>query len=246
MTAEPSSTVDPSELHQFNASAGVWWNTSGVAKWLHKLNPVRVDYILDLVARTFGRPDGQDLRGLRILDLGCGAGVFCEPLAQRGAAVTGVDPAPSLIDEARGHARKMGLAIDYRCATPEALARGGETFDVVLSLDVAEHVADSALLVALCARLVSPGGLVILSTMNRTWKSYVQVIALGEYVLRFLPRGTHRWDRFIKPAEIRAMPGLEGFEFVELKGLTMNLRTWRLEMSGNSDVTYFIALRRPA
>ncbi len=244
VTVQTGSTVDPAELRHFDGAAGVWWDEGGTGRWLHKLNPVRTAYVLDLIARAFHRPDKDDLDGLRILDLGCGAGVLCEPLARRGAAVVGVDPGPALIDEARRHAAREGLAIDYRCATPEILVGAGERFDVVLALDVAEHVADSRLFIDLSARLVAPGGLVMFSTMNRTWKSWFQTIVMGEYVLRFLPRGTHRWDKFIKPEEVRAAPGLAEFELVELKGLTMNLRTWRLEMSDNSDVTYFIAFRR--
>ena len=242
MIAQLNATVDPSEVRLFDGEAEIWWDE---AAWIYKLNPVRVTYILDLIARVFNRPEKQDLDGLCILDLGCGAGVLSEPLAARGAHVKGVDPARSLIAKAQRHMLEEGLLIDYRCTRPEVLADASELFYVVLALDVAEHVADSTLFIDMCSRLVVPGGLILFSTVNRTWKSWFEVIAMGEYILRYLPRGTHRWNKFIKPDEIQASSALASFTMVDLKGLSMKLRQWRLEISNKIDVIYFIALRAP-
>lgn len=243
MVAQLDATIDPIEVSRFDSEADIWWDE---AAWLHKLNPVRLTYVLDLIARVFNRSEKQDLGGLHILDLGCGGGVLSEPLAARGAHVTGVDPAPSMIAKAQQHMLQAALSIDYRCTTPEVLAGAGELFDVVLALDVAEHVADSKRFIDACTRLVAPGGLVVLSTVNRTFKSWFQVIAMGEYILHFLPRGTHRRDKFIKPDEIRQSAALANFTMVDLKGLSMKLPQWRLEISNNTDVIYFIALQAPS
>lgn len=239
-----ASTVDEDEIRHFDAHSGVWWDEAGVAKWIHSLNPLRVDYTLALIARTIGLAAPGRLDGLRILDVGCGAGVFTEPLARLGATIVGIDPGEALIEVATRHAATSGLAIDYRCTTPEALVTAGEAFHVVIAYDVIEHVADPRLFLDACAKLVDRGGIVVLSTMNRTIPSYLQVILLGEYVLRFLPRGSHRWKRFIKPQEIANALAQCGLATVDLKGLTMNLRTWKLQISGKTNVTYFIALQR--
>ena len=185
------STIDPSELAHYESAADLWWDTSTVAKWLHKYNTVRVPYIRDAICRRFGRDFRQPdcLKDLRILDIGCGGGVLCEPLAQLGAAVTGVDPAGTAIGVANRHAQEANIIVDYRCDTIEALARAGEQFDVVLTMEVVEHVAHVGNFLDKCASLVQPGGLLILSTINRTWKSYVFAIVMGEYILRLLPRG---------------------------------------------------------
>ncbi len=244
--AGSASTVDPAELKHFAAAADIWWDADGIARWIHSMNPMRVDYTVDVAARALDRPVDGCIDGLRILDLGCGAGVMSEPLVERGGVVTGIDPAQSLIDVAKAHASQRGLAIDYRCTTPEALAQAGETFDVVVAYDVVEHVADAELFLRLCASLTAPDGVLIVSTMNRTIRSFLQAIVIGEYVLRFLPRGSHNWKKFIKPREIKATVAPLGLRHMESKGLTMDLRRWRLRISDNVAVTYFIAFRRAA
>jgi 2-polyprenyl-6-hydroxyphenyl methylase / 3-demethylubiquinone-9 3-methyltransferase len=236
------STIDPAELAHYEAVAGWWWNSRTVAKWLHKYNVVRVPYIRDAACRRFRRDSSQPncLRDLRVLDVGCGGGVLCEPLAQLGATVVGVDPARTAIGVAKRHAMEAGITVDYRCDTIEALARAGEKFDVVLAMEVIEHVAHSDDFLDRCAELVRPGGLVILSTFNRTWKSYVFAIVLGEYVLRLLPRGTHQWRRFVRPDEIRSSLERNLFRVVNVSGVTMNLRSRLLQLSNDSSVNYML------
>src|SRR5579862_3859867 len=204
MSIDTSPTVDPAEVARFAALAATWWDPRGKMGMLHRFNPVRLGFIKETACRQFGR-DGKDLRalsGLRILDIGCGGGILCEPLARLGADVVGVDPAQPNIEAARLHAAGAGLAIDYRVSTAEALADAGERFDVVLAMEVVEHVADLPLFVRRCGEMVEPGGLMIAATINRTLKSFVLAIVGAEYVLRWVPRGTHRWDRFVTPNEL--------------------------------------------
>ena len=198
---------------------------AGEAGWLHKYNPVRVGYIRDAACRRWRRDSSRAdcLQGLRILDIGCGGGLLCEPLAALGGTIVGADPAPGAIEAARLHARGSGLAIDYRGTTAEALAAAGERFDIVLAMEVIEHVADHDVFLDRCAALVGPGGLMILSTINRTWKSFAYAIVAAEYVLRLLPRGTHQWERFLKPAEIGAALAPHGLRTSNVSGVTMNL-----------------------
>jgi 2-polyprenyl-6-hydroxyphenyl methylase/3-demethylubiquinone-9 3-methyltransferase len=236
------STIDPAELAHYESVAGLWWDSRSIAKWLHKYNVVRVPYIRDAVSRQFRRDSSQPdcLRDLRVLDVGCGGGVLCEPLAQLGASVVGVDPARTAIGVAKRHAVETGITVDYRCATIEALARAGEKFDVVLAMEVIEHVANSADFLDRCADLVRPGGLVILSTINRTWKSYAFAIAMAEFVLRLLPPGTHQWRRFVRPDEIRSSLETNLFRVVDVSGVTMNLRSGLLRLSNDSSVNYML------
>jgi len=236
------STIDPSELAHYESVADLWWDTRTVAKWLHKYNVVRVPYIKDAICQRFGRGFSQPdcLRDLRILDIGCGGGVLCEPLAQLGAAVTGVDPAGTAIGVAKRHAKEASIIVDYRCDTIEALARAGEQFDVVLAMEVVEHVAHIDNFLDRCARLVRPGGLLILSTINRTWKSYAFAIVMGEYVLRLLPRGAHQWRRFVLPEEIEVSLKRNPFRVVDVSGVTMNLRSRHLQLSNDVSVNYML------
>jgi 2-polyprenyl-6-hydroxyphenyl methylase/3-demethylubiquinone-9 3-methyltransferase len=237
-----ASTVDSAELAHYEAVADGWWDIRTVAKWLHKYNVVRVPYIKIAACRQFGRDPSQPdcLRDLRVLDIGCGGGVLCEPLAQVGAAVVGVDPARTAIAVAKRHAREAGITVDYRCDSIETLARAGEKFDVVLAMEVIEHVAHSADFLDRCAELVRPGGLVILSTINRTWKSYAFAIVMGEYVLRLLPRGAHQWRKFVQPDEITSSLERNLFRVVDVSGVTMNLRSRRLQISNDSSVNYML------
>ncbi len=236
------STIDPAELAHYETVADSWWDTRTVAKWLHKYNVVRVPYIRDAICQRLGRDVSKPdcLRDLRILDIGCGGGVLCEPLAQLGAAVTGVDPAGTAIGVARRHAKEASIIVDYRCDTIEALARAGEQFDAVLAMEVVEHVAHIGDFLDRCAHLVRPGGLLILSTINRTWKSYAFAIVMGEYVLRLLPRGAHQWRRFVLPEEIETSLKRNPFRVVDVSGVTMNLRSRHLQLSNDVSVNYML------
>jgi 2-polyprenyl-6-hydroxyphenyl methylase/3-demethylubiquinone-9 3-methyltransferase len=239
-------SIDPAELAHYESAADLWWDEKTVAKWLHKYNFVRVPYIRDALCRQFGRdPDEPNcLRDLRVLDIGCGGGVLCEPLARIGAKVTGVDPAVSAISVAKRHAQESGIAVQYQCSTIEALARAGESFDAVLAMEVIEHVADVDAFLSGCANLVPPGGLLILSTINRTLKSYAFAIAIGEYVLRLLPRGAHQWRRFVTPDEVEASLTKRSFSIVGVSGVTMNLRSRRLQLSNDANVNYLLTARK--
>jgi 2-polyprenyl-6-hydroxyphenyl methylase / 3-demethylubiquinone-9 3-methyltransferase len=202
--SKAATTVDVEDVARFSALAAQWWDPTGKFAVLHKINPLRLDYIRDHVAARFGRDAASDrsLQGLRILDIGCGGGLLCEPLARLGASVVGVDPSDKNIGTAKVHAEGSGLKIDYRCATAEDLAAAGETFDVVVNMEVVEHVADLGLFVGACASMVKPGGLMFVSTINRTMKAFALAIVGAEYVLGWVPRGTHQWDKFVTPDEL--------------------------------------------
>jgi 2-polyprenyl-6-hydroxyphenyl methylase/3-demethylubiquinone-9 3-methyltransferase len=247
MSPKIDRTIDPAELARFEVLAGQWWDSRTVAGWSHKYNVVRIPYVRDAACRQFMRDSGQPdcLRDLRVLDIGCGGGVLCEPLAKLGATMVGLDPARTAIGVAKHHAMEAGLAVDYRCDTIEALVAAGETFDVVLAMEVIEHVAHSDVFLDTCAELVKPGGLVILSTINRTLKSYAFAIAMGEYILRLIPRGSHRWRKFVRPDEIRSALERNQFHLVDLSGVTMNLRSWLLQLSTDSSVNYMLTAARP-
>ena len=227
-------TVDPSEIEKFAAIADEWWSADGKFKPLHKFNPVRIGYIRDKICERFER-DGMaptPLQGLRILDIGCGGGLLCEPLCRLGASVTGVDATERSVMAARAHAEQMGLEIDYQFTTVEALAESGETFDVVLNMEVVEHVADVDLFLEKSGSLVNEGGLFFLATLNRTAKSFALAIVGAEYILRWLPRGTHDWQKFVKPSEAAAALRRARLEPQELTGVAYNPITdsWRLAL----------------
>jgi 2-polyprenyl-6-hydroxyphenyl methylase/3-demethylubiquinone-9 3-methyltransferase len=241
-----SASVDTAELARFSALASEWWDPRGKMAPLHKFNPVRLAYIRDQVASHFGRDCKKldSLKGLRILDIGCGGGVLSEPLARLGAPVVGADPAAANIAVARRHAVQSGLTIDYRCTTAEALADAGERFEVVLAMEVVEHVANVPLFVRRCGEMVKPGGVMIVATLNRTLKSFALAIVGAEYVLRWLPRGTHQWDKFVTPGELEA--ALDGAELrsIDRKGMIYDLfaDTWGL--ADNTDVNYLVTAER--
>ncbi|GIK79821.1 MAG: ubiquinone biosynthesis O-methyltransferase [Alphaproteobacteria bacterium] len=237
-----SSTVDRAEVDQFERLAETWWNERGPMATLHKFNPVRLGYIRDQAALHFGRDSKQAgcLSGLRMLDIGCGGGILSEPLARLGAVMVGADPAQANIEVARRHAAQSGVSIDYRATTAEALADAGERFDVVLAMEVVEHVADVALFVARCAEMVRPGGMMIAATLNRTLKSFALAIVGAEYVLRWLPRGTHRWDKFVTPEELETAMRHADLRLVDERGVVYNLLRDVWLLSDDMDVNYML------
>jgi 2-polyprenyl-6-hydroxyphenyl methylase / 3-demethylubiquinone-9 3-methyltransferase len=243
-----NSSVDEREVARFAALSADWWDPRGRMGMLHKLNPTRLAYIRDTACRHFERdPKARKcLEGLRVLDIGCGAGILCEPLCRLGASVVGADPAEANIAAARLHAERGGLAIDYRATTAEALAEAGETFDMVLAMEVVEHVADLAAFVHCCAGMVAPGGVMVTATINRTLKSFALAIVGAEYVLRWLPRGTHRWDKFVTPHELEAALERSGLRATDERGVVYNILLDAWQLSGDMDVNYMIAAERPA
>src|ERR1043166_7900537 len=237
-----ASTIDEAEVARFSALAEEWWDPRGKMAVLHKFNPVRVPYIRDAACKRFGS-DGKrldSLKGLRILDIGCGGGILCEPLARLGASGGGAGPAQRNIAAAKLHAEQGGLAIDYRVTTAETLADAGERFDIVLAMEVVEHVADVKLFVARCAEMVQPGGLMIAATINRTLKSFAFAIVGAEYVLRWLPRGTHSWDKFVTPDELEIAMERAGLRSTDERGVIYNLIADRWELSTDTDVNYMV------
>ncbi|MGA8649727.1 MAG: bifunctional 2-polyprenyl-6-hydroxyphenol methylase/3-demethylubiquinol 3-O-methyltransferase UbiG [Xanthobacteraceae bacterium] len=240
-------TVDQDEVARFSRLAGEWWDPRGPMAALHKFNPVRLAYIRDRAAEHFGRdPTKLDsLKGLRILDIGCGGGILCEPLARLGASVVGADPSEKNIAVARRHAAQSGLAIDYRDATAEALAEAGEIFDVVLAMEVVEHVTDVGQFIGRAAALVKPGGLLFVATLNRTAKSFALAIVGAEYILRWLPRGTHQWDKFVTPNELEIAIERSGLRISGETGVIYNLLADRWQLSRDMDVNYMVVAETP-
>ena len=242
-------TVDPAEVAKFEAMAAEWWNPDGKFKPLHMLNPCRLDYITRQIAAEFGRDltGARPFAGLRILDIGCGGGLLAEPMARLGASVVGADAAERNIPVARLHAEQSGLAIDYRHTTAEALAAAGEVFDVVLNMEVVEHVSDPAAYLAACHDLLRPGGLMVCSTLNRNAKSFAMAIVGAEYVMRWLPKGTHDWQKFITPDELYALIRGAGLDPVDRKGMVFNPLSWRWSLSDRDlSVNYVTASLRRA
>ncbi|HMK69583.1 MAG TPA: bifunctional 2-polyprenyl-6-hydroxyphenol methylase/3-demethylubiquinol 3-O-methyltransferase UbiG [Xanthobacteraceae bacterium] len=241
-------TIDEGEVARFSRLASQWWDPRGPMAPLHRLNPVRLAYIRDRAAAHFERdPKRLDsLAGLRILDIGCGGGVLCEPLARLGASMVGADPSASNIEVAQFHAARSGLAIDYRNTTAEALAAAGEAFDVALAMEVVEHVADVGLFVELAAAMVKPGGLLFVATLNRTVKSFALAIVGAEYILRWLPRGTHQWDKFVTPNELEIAIEQGGAHLIDETGVIYNLLADRWQLSADMDVNYMVVAQKAA
>lgn len=228
-----SSSIDAAEIAKFEAMAAEWWDPNGKFRPLHMMNPVRLDYITRQIGAEFGR----DLTGkrpfasLRLLDIGCGGGLLSEPMSRLGADVVGADAAERNIPVARLHAEAQGLAVDYRHTTAEALAAAAESYDVVLAMEIVEHVADPAAFVATCRDLLKPGGLMIASTINRNSKSFMAAIIGAEWVMRWLPKGTHDWAKFITPDELAAMMARAGLDPVDRKGFVFNPVSWQWSVS---------------
>jgi 2-polyprenyl-6-hydroxyphenyl methylase/3-demethylubiquinone-9 3-methyltransferase len=239
-------SVIDAEIARFNRLSATWWNVEGPMRPLHVTNALRVGYLLERIAEHFGRDAQAALEGLRVLDVGCGAGLVCEPLARRGARVTGVDAAAGNVAAARLHAQPQALDIDYRHGDPLAALRPEERFDVVLLLEVVEHVHDVPAFVAAAARHVAPGGLLVASTIDRTLKSFAFVIIGAECVFRVLPRGTHQWRRFVRPAELQAAARCSGLNPIDLRGMRYLPVLHRAAWVRSTSVNYIAAFTRPA
>ena len=243
---ETKSTIDSEEVARFSAMAEEWWDPTGKFKPLHKFSPVRLEYIKDHVSRHFGRdPKASDaFKGLRFVDIGCGGGLLSEPMARLGADVVGADPSETNIKIARLHMKTSGLEIDYRAETAEALAAAGETFDVVFSMEVIEHVADVPLFLEATAQMVRPGGLMFVATINRTLKAYALAIVGAEYVLRWLPKGTHSYEKLVRPSEIEGPLQTSGLTMIDRCGVTYNPLTDTWARSRDMDVNYMMLAER--
>ena len=242
-TAARAGSVDPEELAKFSALAEAWWDPDGQFKPLHRLNPARLTFIRDRAAARFGRDPKAErpLAGLTVLDIGCGGGLLAEPMTRLGATVTGLDAAGESLQIARAHAAEQGLEIDYRQTTAEELAAEGAQYDLVLNMEVVEHVADVAGFMAAAGALTKPGGAMVVSTLNRTPKAFLLAIVGAEYLLRWLPPGTHDWRRFLRPSEVARMLRPAGLEVAEVCGLAYNPLTdaWRLAPR-DTDVNYML------
>ena len=237
-------TIDPAEVAKFQAMASEWWDPRGKFRPLHLMNPCRLDYITRQIGAEFGRDLTAPLpfAGLRLLDIGCGGGLLSEPMARLGATVVGADAAERNIPVAQVHAAQSGLTIDYRHTTAEALAEAGERFDVVLNMEVVEHVADPLAYLTACQTLLKPGGLMVCSTMNRNAKSYLMAIIGAEWVMRWLPKGTHDWQKFITPDELYDLIRRAGLDPVDRKGMVFNPVSWRWSLSARDlSVNYVTA-----
>ena len=239
-------SVDAAEVERFSRYAADWWNPRGPMAALHKFNPVRLAYIRDQTAVGFGRdPKKLDcLKGLRMLDIGCGGGILSEPLARLGASMVGADPSEDNIAAAQAHASKAGVAVDYRATTAEGLSAANERFDVVLAMEVVEHVADVEAFMGACAAMVKPGGLMIAATLNRTLKSFALAIVGAEYVLRWLPRGTHQWNKFVKPEELESAIERNALQVIGERGVIYNPLADRWQLSSDMDVNYMLVAQR--
>jgi 2-polyprenyl-6-hydroxyphenyl methylase/3-demethylubiquinone-9 3-methyltransferase len=237
----PGSTVDANEIAKFSKLSAEWWDPSGKMAPLHKINPLRLTYIRDAAARKFERnvKSLNCLSGLRVLDIGCGAGLLCEPLTRLGAQVIGVDASASNIAVAKLHADKGHLSIDYRCTTVEEMDVR-ERFDVVLAMEVVEHVSDVGLFLSRCAAMLKPGGLMVVSTLSRTWKSFALAIVGAEYILRWLPRGTHQWEKFITPDELAKYLLDNRLVITEQTGVVYSPFADKWGLSSDTDVNYMV------
>ncbi len=242
-----AATLDEREVERFTALAREWWDPRGKFAPLHKINPTRLTYIRDQLCDRFGRErrDAGSLSGLTIADIGCGGGLLCEPLARLGAEVTGIDPGAESIEVARLHAAGQGLTIDYRAETAAALAASGARFDAVLAMEVVEHVPDLTGFLRETAALIKPGGLLVLSTINRTLKSYALAIVAAEYVLRWLPVGTHQWDRFVTPSELAGSVRACGLKELDRRGMVLDPLRGEWGLSDDTDVNYLMTAELP-
>lgn len=242
-----SPSLDPAEVEKFSKIAAEWWNPKGKFAVLHVFNPVRLTYIKEQVTARFARDPfaRRPFEGLSFLDIGCGGGLLTEPMARLGATITGIDPSEKNIATASVHASEQDLAIDYRAITAEALAEAGDTFDVILNMEVIEHVADAEAFVATCARLLKPGGLIFVATLNRTLKSFGLAIIGAEYVLGWLPKGTHQWEKFITPQELDTWLAASGLKPLDRTGVTYNPFSGEWRRARDMDVNYMLVAQKP-
>jgi 2-polyprenyl-6-hydroxyphenyl methylase/3-demethylubiquinone-9 3-methyltransferase len=248
MTEAARTTVDKDQVEWFSKMAAEWWSPTGKFKPLHKFNPVRISYIRDRICQNFDRDPKahRPLEGLRILDIGCGGGLLSEPVARMGATVVGADPSEKNIGIASAHAKETGTPVDYRAVTAEDLARAGETFDVVLNMEVVEHVADVELFLTTCAGMVRPGGLMFMATINRTLKARALAIFAAENVLRWLPRGTHQYEKLVRPEEIEKPVTADGLTIIDRTGVFFNPLSNQWNLSKDMDVNYMLLAKRQA
>ena len=244
--APAGQTVDPAEVARFDKLADSWWDPNGPMRPLHQINPLRLGYIRDAVAAHFGRSvrAPKPLSGLSLLDIGAGGGLLAEPLTRLGAEVTGLEPAAGMAAAERRHAEEGGLSIDYRTETIEAVAARGERFDVVTAMEVVEHVADVGVFVKAACAVAGPDGIVILSTLNRTLRSFALAIVGAEYLLRWLPRGTHDWEKFVTPDELTEAVAAAGFTVNDRRGVVYNPLTASWRLSGDLSVNYMLTATR--
>ena len=244
---QTGSTIDQGEVARFERIARTWWDPKGPMGTLHKFNPVRLQVIRDAAARHWARDValGRPLEGLSVLDIGCGGGLLCEPLTRLGANVVGIDPAPTNIEVSRLHATESGLAITYRQTTVEDVVASGEQFDIVLAMEVVEHVADVPAFVAACCSAAKPGGMLFMATLNRTLKAFALAIVGAEYVLGWLPKGTHQWDKFVTPRELEAAIARGGLTVTQRDGVVFNPFTNQWKRSRDLDVNYMLAAEKP-
>jgi 2-polyprenyl-6-hydroxyphenyl methylase / 3-demethylubiquinone-9 3-methyltransferase len=240
-------SVDREEIARFDRIADDWWNPRGSMRPLHELNPVRLAFIRDQATQLFG--DGANrnkpLLGLKLLDIGCGGGLLCEPLTRMGASVTGIDPGAESIAAAKRHAERMRLSIDYRASTVEAVAEAGEQFDIVIASEVIEHVADTESFMRAAAQCLAPGGLFLGSTINRTRRAYAFAIIGAEMIMRLLPRGTHDWEKFVTPAEFEALLEAQDLKSIETAGMIFNPLTGRWRLGQDTAINYWIRAEKP-
>jgi 2-polyprenyl-6-hydroxyphenyl methylase/3-demethylubiquinone-9 3-methyltransferase len=244
--SQVSASVDPAEIAKFSAMADEWWSTTGKFAPLHKFNPVRLQFIRETATDHFGRsPKGlRPFEGLTLLDIGCGGGLLSEPMARLGFKVLGADASDKNVSIATVHAAKSGLAVTYRATTAETLADAGQTFDAVLNMEVVEHVADLAGYLNACAKLVKPGGLMFVATLNKTLKSLALAKIGAEYILGWLPRGTHDWSRFIEPPKLRSLLEETGLKPLKTQGVAFDPIGWDWRLSSDVDVNYMIVATR--
>jgi 2-polyprenyl-6-hydroxyphenyl methylase/3-demethylubiquinone-9 3-methyltransferase len=243
-----SSSVDEAEVAKFSAIAEEWWDPAGKFAPLHKFNPVRLGFIRDAAAEHFGR-DARALRpfeGLSLLDIGCGGGLLSEPMARLGFKVLGADASERNVKTAAAHAASADVAIDYRATTAEALAADGKAFDVVLNMEVVEHVADLRSYLDACAMLVRPGGLMFVATLNKTLKSLALAKIGAEYILGWLPRGTHDWSRFVEPDRLQELLEEAGLKALKTQGVSFDPLAWDWRLSADCDVNYMVIAGRDA
>jgi len=246
MSEAARTTIDQAEVDRFSAMAAEWWDPTGKFRPLHKFNPVRLAYVRDLVSAQFGRDPRahRPLEGLRILDIGCGGGLLSEPMARMGADVLGADASEKNIGIAKAHAAGSGVPVDYRAVTAEALVEAGETFDVVLNMEVVEHVSDVDFFLSTCASMVRPGGMMFVATINRTLKAAALAIFAAENVLRWLPRGTHQYEKLVRPEEIEKPLTAAGLTVTDRTGVFFNPLTNQWNLSKDMDVNYMLVARR--